>query len=77
LLSYHPTFFEEQVKEKQWVETMFEEIESIEGNKTYDLIDLPTNKSNIVVKWVYKIKVNEKGNIEKHKSRLVPKPLSQ
>jgi hypothetical protein len=53
------------------------EIEAIERNKTWDLVDLPTNKTNIGVKWVYKTKLNKKGNIEMHKARLVSKGFSQ
>ena len=60
LLSCQPTFFEEAIKEEQWVEAMNEEIEAIERNKTWDLVDLPVDKSNIGVKWVYKTKLNEK-----------------
>jgi hypothetical protein len=56
---------------------MNQEIESIEKNKTWDLVDLPRNKKSIGVKWVYKTKLNEKGQIEKHKARLVSKGFSQ
>jgi hypothetical protein len=56
---------------------MNEEIEAIERNKTWDLVDLPSNKSNIGMKWVYNTKVNEKGKLEKHKARLVAKGFSQ
>jgi hypothetical protein len=76
-LSIQPTYFEEAVKEEHWVEAMNEEIEAIEKNKTWDLVDLPKDKSSIGVKWVYKTKVNEKGKVEKHKARLVSKGFSQ
>jgi hypothetical protein len=56
---------------------MNQEIDSIEKNKTLDLIDFPSHKKSIGVKWVYKTKLNEKGKIEKHKARLVAKGFSQ
>jgi len=56
---------------------MNKEIEAIERNKTWDLVDLPIDKTNIDVKWVYKTKLNEKGKIEKHKARPVAKGFSQ
>ena len=49
---------------------MNEEIDAIEKNETLDLVDIPTNKTSIGVKWVYKTKLNEKGELEKHKARL-------
>jgi hypothetical protein len=76
-LSIHPTFFQEVVKEEHWVEAMNEEIDAIERNKTWDLVDLLEHKTRTRVKWVYKTKLNEKGNIEKHKERLVSKGFSQ
>ena len=39
------------------------------------LID--ANKNPIGVKWVYKTKLNERGEIDKHKAMLVSKGFSQ
>ena len=52
---------------------MNEEIDVIEKNHTWDLIDIPADQTNIGVKWVYKTKLNEKVELEKHKERLVSK----
>ena len=41
--------------------------------QTWDLIDIPTSKTIIEVKWVYKTKLNEKGELEKNKARLFAK----
>jgi hypothetical protein len=38
---------------------------------------LPSHKKSIGIKWVYKTKLNKKGQIEKHKARLVAKGFSQ
>eukprot|EP00253_Pinus_taeda_P020154 PITA_20154 len=56
---------------------MDEEIEAIEKNDTWDLVDLQKDKNLIGVKWVYKIKLNEKGEIDRFKARLVAKGFSQ
>jgi hypothetical protein len=77
LMSCQPTSFKEAAKEPHWVPYMNQEIDSIEKNKTWDLFDLPRHKKSISVKWVYKTKLNEKGQIEKHKARLVAKGFSQ
>jgi hypothetical protein len=61
LMSCQPTSFKEATKEPHWVQAMNQEIDSIEKNKTWDLVDLPSHKRSIGVKWVYKTKLNEKG----------------
>ena len=76
-MSCQPTSFKEAPKEPHWVQAMKQEIDSIEKNKTWDLVDFPSHKKSIGVKWVYKTKLNEKGKIEKHKARLVAKVFSQ
>jgi hypothetical protein len=77
LMSCQPTSFKEAAKEPHWVQAMNQEVDSIEKNKTWDLVDLPRHKKSIGVKWVYKTKLNERGQIEKHKARLVAKGFSQ
>ena len=73
LFSCRPTSFNEAVKDEQWVKAMNEEIDAIEKNQTWDLVDIPADKTSIGVKWVSKTKLNEKGELEKHKARLVAK----
>jgi hypothetical protein len=77
LMSCQPTSFKEAAKEPHWVQAMNQEIDSIEKKNTWDLIDFPRHKKSIGVKWVYKTKLNEKRQIEKHKARLVAKGFSQ
>lgn len=47
------------------------EIKSIEENNTWELVELPMEAKVIGVKWVYKTKYNEKGEVDKFKARLV------
>eukprot|EP00253_Pinus_taeda_P024404 PITA_24404 len=56
---------------------MNEEIESIPRNDTWDLVELPKNKTPIGCKWLFKPKMNVDGSIEKLKARLVAKGYSQ
>jgi Reverse transcriptase (RNA-dependent DNA polymerase) len=57
-----------------------EEIQAIEKNKYMEAshtLTLPTNKKTIDVKWVYKIKRDANGLINRYKTRLVTKGYKQ
>ncbi|KAH9735190.1 hypothetical protein KPL71_017659 [Citrus sinensis] len=72
-----PTTFKEAVKEQKWLKAMDEEIASIEKNNTWELTELPMGQRTIGVKWVYKTKLKENGEIDKYKARLVAKGYKQ
>ena len=72
-----PIHFEEAINDKKWIDAMDEEMNAIEKNKTWELVDLPKGKEVIGVKWVYKTKRNAEGKIERHKARLVFKGYNQ
>ncbi|KAH9317347.1 hypothetical protein KI387_019116, partial [Taxus chinensis] len=64
-------YFEEAIKNKVWEKSMDDEINTIEKNQMWALVDLPKGKDMIGVKWVYKKKYNVDGTVQKHKARLV------
>ncbi|KAM1251313.1 hypothetical protein ACFX2G_034427 [Malus domestica] len=72
-----PECFEEASWEEAWRKAMFIEIEMIEKNDTWELVNRPSDKSIIGVKWVYKTKLNLDGSVQKNKARLVAKGYSQ
>lgn len=37
----------------------------------WELMDLPKGQKSIGVKWIYKTKLNQNGEIDKYKTRLV------
>lgn len=59
--SSNPNTFEEASKMKVLREAMKQEIDSIESYNTWELTDLPAGCKKIGVKWIYKTKLNEKG----------------
>ncbi|KAH9672047.1 hypothetical protein KPL70_017573 [Citrus sinensis] len=56
---------------------MDEEIKAIVKNDTWELTTLLKGHKAIGVKWVYKTKRNVRGEIERHKAKLVAKGYSQ
>lgn len=72
-----PTSFGEAAKLQRWREAMNAEIQSIEKNQTWSLTTLPTGAKAIGVKWIYKTKLNELGDVDKFKARLVVKGYAQ
>lgn len=44
----------------KWINAMEEELNSIEKNSTWELVNLPLDKKPIALKWVYKVKVKSK-----------------
>ena len=72
-----PVEFEKAVTNEKWLKAMKEEINSIERNQTWELVDPPQYKKPISLKWVYKVKVNPKGEVVKYKVRLVEKGFLQ
>lgn len=61
----------------RWRKSMEEEYRSLISNDTWDLVDLPRGRHPIKSKWVFNIKRDQHGNVEKYKSRLVAKGCSQ
>jgi hypothetical protein len=49
----------------------FEELQSIEKNQTWELVNLSDKKKKIDVKWLIKVKLNIDGTVSKHEARLV------
>ena len=60
-----------------WRWAMLEEMKAIEENETWELIDPPPGCRPIGLKWVYKVKRDERGAIVKHKARLVTRGFVQ
>jgi hypothetical protein len=66
-----PASFTEGEHNLSWRKAMMEEMDSIEENGTWSLIDLPPGRKPIGVKWVFKVKRDEHGAVYKHKAYLV------
>ncbi|GKA48860.1 ribonuclease H-like domain, reverse transcriptase, RNA-dependent DNA polymerase [Tanacetum coccineum] len=58
-----PLTFEEAVVHKAMWEAMQAELDAIEKNKTWQLTSLPPGHKAIGLKWVYKVKKDNMGNV--------------
>ncbi|RZB91995.1 Retrovirus-related Pol polyprotein from transposon TNT 1-94, partial [Glycine soja] len=60
-----------------WQEAINDEMDSLESNKTWHLVDLPPGCKPIGCKWILKKKLKPDGTVDKYKARLVAKGFRQ
>ena len=72
-----PHTYLEASKHECWNNAMKFELDALERNGTWILVDLPENVKPIGNKWVYKVKYRADGSIERYKARLVAKGYNQ
>ena len=72
-----PTDHAEARGHPAWEAAMKQELQAVEKNKTWELVDLPAGHRPISLKWVFKLKKDEKGVVTKHKARLVARGFVQ
>ena len=77
IINDEPWSFDEAKELQVWIDVCKYELVSIEKNNMWLLVDLPTSVKPIGLKWVFKIKRNADGSINKYKSRLVVKGYVQ
>jgi hypothetical protein len=61
----------------KWYEAAAVEMQAHLDNGTWELVKLPAGRKAIGSKWVFKIKRNADGSIERYKARLVAQGFSQ
>lgn len=72
-----PYSFRAASSDPNWQEAMVVDIAALEANNTWEIVPLPPGKKAIGCRWVYKIKHNADGSINKYKARLVAKGYTQ
>ena len=72
-----PENYEEAIKHDVWKKVMEEEILMIEKNNTWELVAIPRERQIVSLKRIYKIKLNQEGDIQNHKARLVARDFTQ
>ena len=62
---------------EKWQSAMRSEIDSMDENQVWNLVDLPDGHRTIECKWIYKKKIDMDGNVHIYKARLVAKGFRQ
>ena len=74
------TSYEEIMKSEfrdQWKEAMTNEIKSIKSQGTWELKPMPDGKKLVGSRWIFKVKKNADGGIERRKARFCAKGFTQ
>jgi hypothetical protein len=72
-----PSKITEALGDDKWKEAMQQEYDALIQNKTWHLVPPRSDKNIIDCKWVYRIKKNSDGTIDRYKARLVAKGFKQ
>ncbi|KAF3626284.1 putative hexokinase-3 [Capsicum annuum] len=72
-----PVRHDKALQDAKWRNAMEQEMLMIKKNNTWEVVDRPKDRQVIGVKWVFRIKLNSDGFINKYKARLVVKGYPQ
>lgn len=61
----------------KWKIAMEEEMQNMLENNVFTLVKRPVDKNVIGIKWVFKVKENELGEVDRYKCRIVAKGFTQ
>ncbi|KAG7599135.1 GAG-pre-integrase domain [Arabidopsis suecica] len=72
-----PSSYAEAKQILVWCGAMDNEVDALEETETWTICTLPPDKTPIGCKWVFKVKFNSDGSVERYKARLVAKGYTQ
>ena len=72
-----PRNIQEALDELIWKLAVFEEMNALKKNGTWEVVDLPREKKVVGCKWVFTIKSKTDGNVERYKATRVAKGFTQ
>lgn len=72
-----PTTIHEALNDSKWIQAINEEMTALENMNTWKIVSLPEGKRVVGCKWVFSIKYNADGSINRYKARLVVKGYTQ
>ena len=75
--NHEPKLVKDSLENLDWSKAMKEEIEKIEKNKTWTLVPKSKDKNVFGIKWVYRNKLDENGEVTRNNAILVSKGYAQ
>ncbi|KAL4354735.1 hypothetical protein GQ457_06G019820 [Hibiscus cannabinus] len=72
-----PKNIDEALSHPGWRKAVEEELSALEKTATWTVTDLPQGKKAVGCKWIFVIKYNSNGSIQRYKARLVAKGFTQ
>jgi histone deacetylase 1/2 len=77
LTEMEPQSVKTAMADSRWLQAMKEEYTALMKNNTWSLVPLPPHKKAIGCKWLFRVKENPDGTVNKFKARLVAKGFLQ
>lgn len=72
-----PRNIQEALQHPEWTAAVNEELQALAKNNTWEITTLPKGKKPVGCKWIFTIKYNADGSINRYKARLVAKGFTQ
>ncbi|KAE8697713.1 hypothetical protein F3Y22_tig00110610pilonHSYRG00140 [Hibiscus syriacus] len=72
-----PSTVQEAMQSAHWKEAVQSEYDALLKNNTWSLVKLPAGRIPVGCKWLFKLKRNPDGSVNRYKARLIAKGYSQ
>ena len=70
-----PNNVEEALQNSDWKAAVFDEMNALNKNGTWEIVNQPSGKSPMGCKWVFTMKYKEKDIVECYKATLIAKDI--
>lgn len=72
-----PSNIHEALQNSEWAAAVTEEVQALIKNGTWEITSLPSGKKPVGCKWIFSMKYNADGSVNRYKARLVAKGFTQ
>lgn len=76
-LETEPKTFKQAMASEKWRKAANVELDAMEQNRTWDIVSLPVGKNVVGCRWIFTIKYQADGTVERYKGRLVAQGFTQ